>query len=605
MKKYRVKDWYGESHEVVAESPVDAVLKHITTMGAYDSGHIPKSANDLVDLGGDRIGDQYGNRFYVTYLPRTQKARGMEHVTIERNIYPVEEAEPELLKGRFCRPCPTVPRHGFVDSRLAETLEEAKAVIEETRAADPEGEIITMPYLECAHSAIWTPGWFTIGPENDGATAGSKDCVTLPIVPADPPSDSLTADMLSSIGIGDAPYMEVLYPKNKWSSPNFNYCIAQWRNGPQLPTEQDFIPVDTTVTEVIEPEGSLLEWEEKVKHFAPGTVLYSPSLSSHYAVHCVINNVPVITSHKPEIGEALKQKSQARYPDLYQIRNGFATALEDTNCNDGQAAFMMLAALHNAPAWLGREDFLIGYGMGQAYRLSYMACKGEYRHKNPARKFSREWYYDKYRWESLGNGYRAAWKNMMLCFSDYERWHKVGSNFGGQAWYTIAVHAVNLFNAIIIGDMTLAMERFNILVNCVHNGGWAFNKFIGADKMSEAAQNPSRPVLYAGETLYRVKRANRGDRTQKLIRQKPIEVVSYGDKTKPKAAKQPKLKLKPYTQVEVGMGIEELSKALDEAHAKMSALKLEPIVKKYGNGNVSTYVYDISKEANKREELPF
>src|SRR5688572_21917508 len=42
----------------------------------------------------------------------------------------------------FARPCPLNPQHGFVDSRVVQNNEQLEKVIEETLAADPEGEVM-------------------------------------------------------------------------------------------------------------------------------------------------------------------------------------------------------------------------------------------------------------------------------------------------------------------------------------------------------------------------------------------------------------------------------------------------------------------------------
>lgn len=153
--------------------------------------------------------------------PRTQKARGIRALNISRNtnlsVYLQQTtSEPYFISSKvplscfsnsgskknfrlelsenhdkyigwmdyeantiFARPCPTVPRHGFVDSRIVKTMRQLRKVIEETRQADPNGEVLLTPYIPAKHSAVVTEDSVSVGPGNDGATAGKK-AVSIP-----------------------------------------------------------------------------------------------------------------------------------------------------------------------------------------------------------------------------------------------------------------------------------------------------------------------------------------------------------------------------------------------------------------------------------------
>ena len=82
----------------------------------------------------------------------------------------------------MARPCPTVPRHGFVESRIVKTVGDVKQICKETLLADPRGELILMPFLESAKfSSVLTNQGLSIGSGHDGATSG-KDAILIPCV---------------------------------------------------------------------------------------------------------------------------------------------------------------------------------------------------------------------------------------------------------------------------------------------------------------------------------------------------------------------------------------------------------------------------------------
>jgi len=435
--------------------------------------------------------------------PVTQKAKGvvaLREFTLEVPEYKVftvsklTDRDKNYLLGKFVRPCPMRPRHGFVDSRVVNTKEELEQLIIETLAADPEAEFIAMAHIDARYSGIWTPGLLTIGKGTDGATAGTS-AIPLPVL-GDYIDDRF--GLKSKAAVTEQPYLELL-----WGGANM--YEVQLRNGPVLPQTIDYIPAEMTVETIVEAVGDLLEWETKMRQVSKGTVVYHPngSLASHYAVHAVLNNIPVLISREPKIGEVLKPSagSTTNPIDLNALRAGFyfgCTA--DTNYET--AAYAMLAGCHNSVVWKGKYDILIGLAMGFGFRLTVAAGLGENRHKGRVKhkmpKYGRDHVYQECWNDILSQATRTKFQEALDNFLNLE-WE---GGFGGVSWFKFVRFAAVLYNCIIEGKAEQAVEAFNLLINSAHNNGWGFNKFIGDEWMNTSAKNPVKPAIRCAPLLY-------------------------------------------------------------------------------------------------------
>lgn len=105
---------------------------------------------------------------------QTQKAKGIHALktwgltrvsydTVKQaRIYP-HEPRPEF--PFFGRPCPLVPRHGFVESRLIESEAQWTAMLAEIEATgEPHTEVVCMPFITPLFSGVLTPGLLSFGP---------------------------------------------------------------------------------------------------------------------------------------------------------------------------------------------------------------------------------------------------------------------------------------------------------------------------------------------------------------------------------------------------------------------------------------------------------
>lgn len=451
-----------------------------------------------------------GQAIAASVKPRTQKARGVKSLknrgfaTPEYSLIPIEdfsdEAKISQLFGKFVRPCPMTPRHGFVDSRPIKNRAEAMTLLVETKKADPQAEVLVMPFIEALYSGIWTPGSLTIGPGNDGATAGHGS-VRIPI--QGKPNNRNWSRCLIDAGITEQPYLELLWKKGTNDHDRFGRTekrpyetvYVQLRNGPTLPASVDFIPKPVTVKRVVPAAGDLLEWETKTKGLAPGTVVYHPggSLASHYAVHAVLNNIPVLISRKPKVGELLEPCSETKEPDIDQIKAGFVLGCR-MESSYAAACRVMLAGCHSTSVWLGRYDILLGLALGATYRLMVTAGLGEARHNKDGV------YHGKKGREAI---YEACWNKVLNDFTRkkfiqdlyvFKNGYWAGG-YGGEKWFLLCQWAGKIYNALLENDAKLALEHLNGAVHAVHNGGWAFNKFVCESEMNVAAVNPLVPFL--------------------------------------------------------------------------------------------------------------
>ena len=439
----------------------------------------------------------------VLVSPRTQKARGiaaLAHLYSGDLVPPFEIHEarsvrPDQLIGFFSRPCPMRPRHGFVDSRKVNSIEEGDRLIRQTLDADPEAEIVTMPLIDADCSGVWTRGLLTIGKGHDGATSGSSTW-TVPAL-----GSLVNQSAVDLAGVEHTPYVEILWPEARTA-----YHLVQLRDGPALPQTADYVPSEITVERVIRAQGDLLDWETRMQQAQPGTVVYHPggSLASHYAIHAVLNRIPLFTSREPKVGERIEAKTESKdsTPDLEALRAGFQLAmwLKVTYESATQA---MLAGCHHISAWMGRHDTLLGLALGFAYRLTVTAALGEMRHA-PGRESSRardDIYHDC--WDAVElPATRAAFEAALYAFHGLV-WKR---NYGGAKWFVLARWAAILHNRLLAGDVRRALQSLNHLVHCAHNTGWAFNKFVDAQMLTDAAENPVSVLILCAPTLYKAHR---------------------------------------------------------------------------------------------------
>lgn len=489
----------------------------------YESANLAGAGWEIRPLCGQPAVDSVAGAKLITkekmaggWTVRTQKARGIATLKKsyfdmpEFSIYDVEGIEPSVLIGKFARPCPMRPRHGFVDSRKIENEEQAAVIIKETLEADPEAEFVIMPFVDANYSGIWTPGHLAIGLGTDGATTG-KTAITIPAIGSALWNNGMghSPDYINELaGVKEAPYVELLWAKKHGELIT---KFVQLRDGPKLPNQIDYIPVKFKVETIIKATGDLLAWEARMREInsCPGYVIdhVGGSLASHYAIHAVLNNIPVLVSRHPVLGETLEPTQDVIQPvDIQALRAGFTIA-QKCEMDYKDACYVMLAGCHHVVAWSGKQDLLLGFAMGFAWRLTLIASLGERRHhrrsaggrrniKNRNQVYSGAW-------EHTDEPYtRKRFMESIDCFLNGNRWP--GAKFGGRSWYKFASNAVNMYNALINKEPAKALEALNQLVHSAHNTGWGFNKFIDNEELDKTARNPVYACLKIAPFLYQM-----------------------------------------------------------------------------------------------------
>ncbi len=437
-------------------------------------------------------------------FPRTQKARGIAalarfysgDLVPPFEVHPAQTVRPDQLIGFFSRPCPMRPRHGFVDSRKVSSIDEGNELIRQTLDADPDAEIVTMPLIEAACSGIWTSGLLTVGQGHDGATAGVSTW-TLPVL-----GNLVTANAIVEAGVENTPYVEIL-----WPGAEAAYHLVQLRDGPALPQSPDYIPEPVRVEEVVVAQGDLLAWEARMQKAQPGTVVYHPngSLASHYAIHAVLNRIPLLTSREPHVGEQLEvtRPASINTVNVDALQAGFELGTR-LRVSYETAAEAMLAGCHHTSVWAGRHDTMLGLALGFAYRLTVTAALGEMRHApGHCDDRARNDVYGSCWKKTYSASVRAEFEEALCAFHNLV-WKRT---FGGAKWFEFGRWAAILHNHLVNGRGHASLQALNQLVHCVHNTGWAFNKFIPEHLLDAAARNPvcvlvsCVPVFHKAHTI--------------------------------------------------------------------------------------------------------
>lgn len=454
-------------------------------------------------------------------IARTQKARGLVKLREENaaHIYGGYTPEFALIQDNddltrviaswisnpdftplFCRPCPVRPRHGFVDSGPVNSPAEMRSLWEEAQANDPQAEMLVMKPVAASCSAIYTPTSISFGPGNDGATAGSDSHILF----HGNPSPGLLEKMQDGKGIAEneVPYVEVVYDDNGKAN------VVQVRSGPAISAEPDYIPEVTYPNNIVQPSGEdLIEWEQMAADWEEGTVIYHPggNRASHYAIHCVNNKIPYITTFEPVLGRRLEPTEEQIPPDIEEFYKGIMAGTS-LDIPFDEAVKLMLFGLHTSAmnstplSWK-----VVGMAAMQCLRLGSAACLGEYRHHQRGKRLARRQIF-----ENAFSDFFGHQKRMVTAYRSFNftRWR---SGYGGPKWAECSHQNMFLWMEILEFMKEPTEERakhtldaFNRAVNVAHNGGWLFNKFASGTLMDDAAAGKPHFFVNAIPTVFRV-----------------------------------------------------------------------------------------------------
>lgn len=429
----------------------------------------------------------------------------------------------------FARPCPLVPCHGFVDSRVVSSASDILQVVKETVKADPNGEVILMPFIEAKYSAVQVGEYVTLGIGHDGVTAGKGQKVTLPasILPVDVSSKTFRTQRWHQDQIG-------MY------QPHMYEMVVAERNG-----ELRWHVVQArAVKPDVENAGSK-GWGWFSKHVTcfpwtfysildsrswnhsklmsvakatpiPDRIYVVDSMASHGACLFIEHNHSVITF----------DKIQSLCPDQWISGNkGKGVTVDEAPApiTEPMAGMLDILAARFAselgkpirkshPFWIesdwvnlasttaksareiGASDnprlmMVLGEGLAYLFRLSVTACIGEARHAwrhgwglalrgkpllrlkpsdaHPIPAGDRNSIYA----EQLDNPSIAnLLRNLAAADALFAmQWH--GNAFGGPKWHTISQACIALYDAIRAKDWARIWPTANQLSMLTHNGG--------------------------------------------------------------------------------------------------------------------------------------
>lgn len=462
------------------------------------------------------------------YEPHTQKARGINALEtfkywfggihcIDQIIFSAKEdlSDKIIPLPVFARPCPTQPRHGFVDSRVVSTTKQLQDLCAETLAADPNGELVLMPVISSTHSAVLANSLLSVGRGNTGVTGGGK-AITLPVI------NSMAIQRARKYAIeqklitnDEALFLELVYDGFKEKQCK----IVQARSAPAgaVIASPDFIPRDMTIKKVVQPdpeEINLLDWEKQMKKMDPnGTVVYLPdtSLSSHLAIHAITNEITVLTNpdYTPTVGDNLKKSTETHHVDYTNVLDGFQKAINLTMPSDinpeiwfGQVAKNVLALTHNTVALLSEnKGFEIGVAAGLLSKVTFMLGAGE------ARYYKGKSHDESEREKRYIKAFQAPSELINKAidshnkFVDMDAW---GGSYGGTKWASIVAGGIKVWNAALSGNVNALILEMNKTIQLQHNSSWFMNKIVGYDEYTHASQDAAAYAIRIAPALYEI-----------------------------------------------------------------------------------------------------
>ena len=519
---------------------------------------------------GDPLGDGYhlgcepsGNskapesESSISSLPVTQKALGIHYLIntgSQRPTFNVPQGAiikdvdtlewyaariGQTIEPRFARPCPTTPRHGFVDSRMVHNGDELRQVWNETKAADSGGELVLMDFIPSDYNMVLANGGVTVGTGHDGATSAvDRPSLTIPCAPT-----SILQNIWTRSGIKDSPFVEAVVG----SDDGGGIWLTQLRDGPRVEgRSKNYVPrvmKDSGVAEVMGRD--LLDWEASIKRLGKQQDQYvvwlpNSSLSNHYAIHAISQGIAVITdAKKPAIGTTLEPSdNDIQHLDIQPkpFRDGFLSGLTtkelDSRTGRGSDGFNFvlyprwaapvissLYLLHNM-AYLNWDDEMmsrwLGWSIGGTCRLAFVACKGEARYGRRKSGAVDKITEIKVGGNSRDRMYAKHMDNLKLVTDIPKLYDLFGCSgwskqIGGRNWQNCTGVALELWNttiAYMLGGMPTRkgvetlFPALNNLINVCHNGSKMLTKYVASQIFDLAAAYPDGIALWAAPIGY-------------------------------------------------------------------------------------------------------
>lgn len=480
---------------------------------------------------------------------RTQKVRGMAALVSAHTNYsslpyhPLIGEGPSLLKTAivlpyqtdarhlskmFARPCPSRPRHGFVESRCTLTTQAINVLFQQAKMEDPDAEMVVMALANGRCSALAVPNMLTLADGFSGCTAGGAEYfVSMPHTPI-----QYSTALLERAGVNDTPYIEYV-------EHNGRMAPVQLRDGPAVDGGQkNYIPHDIPPDpEILHCGGDLIAYEQQLSAADPKkSVVFGmgKSLTSHYGAHAISFGIPFIV--EPELANKLdkgikKNTDETPAARYWQIANRLKQLMKTPlaeharihNVACGQVTNKLarsvayaLTVAHLCPVWpKDRHDlnsitadgifhFIGGFAaalLGELRHLRHATHNGEPVRITTIPKFS----FDEKRDSTFGRATQIPVSNLIKCLAAMEVDFLHGawsSNYGGGPWasatmtlHTLVSRAYAFMEHPNANTWGALLRDWHTCINEQHNGGYVLNKFIPNCVFNAAADTPTHLIL--------------------------------------------------------------------------------------------------------------
>ncbi len=528
------------------------------------------------------------------WRPRTQKAQGLLSLLRGPSLvcegpghFNIVPQPPEWAMGTenaqalcapvpfpcFGRPCPVAPKHGFVESVALKTPIHALNLLALTLRGDPNGEMILMPQFTGEQSAVANNAGVVWGLGHDGVTGAGKGPTFF--VPALADKESWQTCVKRSLegypsekalAKDECHYIELV-------EHNGAMRAVQLRTGPvqEAQAEADYIPRKMEVKEVLKLSdcgNNLIRWDKMIRTARAGTVVMMPGGTtrfSHYAVHCLLNHVPMVFGRRVDVGETLTPseasplKPMNRYDYAYLAQLILTQLLEPRVISDGSGnpgdtkAFSRsnpdkwrvttaIGTCHAMAGWSNERHLLRlrAYGIVACFAYAAAASIGELRHfyRNgpgclnnalPAQAkhttdmkevLSTTAYNAFIHREDISRG--GAYKSMSVLpisaqirlLTSVARDFRTpgwGSSFGGHRWAETASQAAWLGRALLSfvehperRRWERLQSRFNATLHCCHTHGKTLTKWVPSPLLDLGSKAPGLCFLnsYTAQCIF-------------------------------------------------------------------------------------------------------
>ena len=479
---------------------------------------------------------------------KTQKAKGMVALIGSNSYLPAVNKPYNIrvipyncvpsfgAREMFARPCPIIPRHGFVESRPVRSYQEVVKVFEEARAEDPQAELILMPKLSGKYSGVATQAGVTWGMGNDGVTGGKGKTVLLPtpVTTVEGWNSCITHSYYYTFNspiINDTAYIELVEDDGKM-------VAVQLRDGPPQPTSKNYIPKKVVAETVLSPtsyDDSLLAWEERLKAYRwqPGLVVHlrDMALSSHYAVHAITLGMPVVTDRLVYKGDVLlpeettiRPLTHAKLKSLAKMVRGWLRKdyIGHSHLSARAVAATSIASIHASPQW-GGDKLLLKFRAMALVSLARFLCAavmGEVRHwdgtgpgqygakptsilpdicnyTDPRTILYNHALSPRVTLSQMINYYSSTYKDFNTSGWGGVEKRRAVSSFGGKNWARVSRAALRYGKAL---EMFLEAPNYdtwnevmlaaNNAIHTAHNNGYVLNKWLSGEAFGLIADAP-------------------------------------------------------------------------------------------------------------------